>query len=442
VLADTMTAFNCYACHARHGVGGPERDRNPLFRTTIQEMGDEGRVPPPLDGVGDKLNNDWLKHVLRDGAKDRPYMLTRMPRFQLANLDALVRAFVVTDRIEAADVPQSHEPEHRLKATGRQLVGEQSLGCVKCHTFGRHRATGIQALDLQTMTRRLREDWFHRYMVKPQAYRPGTRMPTGFPNGQATIRDVYDGDPRRQLAAIWAYLKDGNKAGVPEGVIGKLIELKPEQNPILYRAFLEGLSPRGIAVGYPEKCHLAWDANRMCLALLWHGRFIDASMHWEGRGDGFQRPLGDHVIRWEETAPVAVLTSTDAPWPGESPKDRGYAFRGYRLNERKQPTFLYQTPQFRVEDFPQPVARGAEGVFTRRLTITAAEPVENVYVRVAAGRKIEPQADGAFLVNGAVRVKLTSAATSILRESNGREELLVPLDLTTGSAEVIKEIVW
>ncbi|MDB5388793.1 MAG: petJ, partial [Planctomycetaceae bacterium] len=97
-IAHTMAAFNCYACHSRDKVGGPERDRNSLFVSAIPEMGDEGRVPPPLDGVGDKLNEDWMRHVLDNGARDRPYMLTRMPKFGGANVGHLTAAFVATDR--------------------------------------------------------------------------------------------------------------------------------------------------------------------------------------------------------------------------------------------------------------------------------------------------------------------------------------------------------
>src|SRR4029434_9573117 len=80
-VSRTMTAFNCYACHARGGSGGPAHDRNPLFLTSIHEMGHEARIPPPLDGVGDKLTTDWLRHVLQEGSKDRPYMRARMPKF-------------------------------------------------------------------------------------------------------------------------------------------------------------------------------------------------------------------------------------------------------------------------------------------------------------------------------------------------------------------------
>ena len=140
------------------------------------------------------------------------------------------------------------ESEIRSKAQGRFLAGDKALGCIKCHTFGGHQTPGIRGLDLQTMTRRVREDWFHRYMVDPARYRPGTRMPSGFPEGKATVRDVYEGDPSKQLAALWSWLKDGDKAGLPEGLVGNVIELRPDARPVIYRNFIEGLSARGIAV--------------------------------------------------------------------------------------------------------------------------------------------------------------------------------------------------
>ena len=85
VVAETMAVFNCYACHSRDRVGGPAEGLNRSFLTTKPEMGDEGRLPPPLDGAGATLTADYFRHLLERGAHDRPYMLTRMPGFGLAN---------------------------------------------------------------------------------------------------------------------------------------------------------------------------------------------------------------------------------------------------------------------------------------------------------------------------------------------------------------------
>ncbi|MCU0715396.1 MAG: hypothetical protein MUD03_04635, partial [Pirellula sp.] len=54
-LHHQLVASNCYACHQRGEIGGPEVARDRLFLTTTQEMGNEGRVPPMINDVGDKL---------------------------------------------------------------------------------------------------------------------------------------------------------------------------------------------------------------------------------------------------------------------------------------------------------------------------------------------------------------------------------------------------
>lgn len=134
-----------------------------------------------LDGAGDKLNEAWLKTILNEGAKDRPYMTTRMPKFGNAAADALVPRLIASDLQESVAPIVMPEADHRVKADARLMVGDQALSCIKCHTFEQYAATGIQSLDMTTMTRRLRRDWFHRYMLDPQQYRPGTRMPAAWP---------------------------------------------------------------------------------------------------------------------------------------------------------------------------------------------------------------------------------------------------------------------
>jgi len=442
VIHQTMVTFNCYACHQRNDVGGPEFDRNPLFLTTQHEMGDEGRVPPPLNGVGDKLRENWLRNVLQNGANDRPYMVTRMPKFGGDNVGHLAKAFVEADQRNEAQLAQFDDPEHRVKSAGRELVGDNGLACIKCHTFSKYRATGIQAISLTDMTRRIREDWFLRYLYEPSKYRPGTRMPTGFPNGEAVVKDIYDGDPNKQISAIWTFLSEGDKAGIPDGLIADMIELKPESEPILYRNFIEGLSPRGIAVGYPENAHLAWDANELCMKLIWHGKFIDASLHWNGRGQGRQRPLGDHIMQFEPAIPFDQLASRDAAWPTESVRTRdGFQFLGYELDEKGRPTFRYETPFGVISDFPEPRPRSEEeGTFVRHLSIASNKAAENVYFRAAVGKSIEETGDG-FLIDDAIRIQL-SVEGAFIRELNGQKELLIPVDLKDGELSFTQKISW
>jgi len=166
-------------------------------------------------------------------------------------------------------------------------------------------------------------------------------MPAAWPRGRSVVPHILGGDSAVQIEAIWTYLSDGRQAKVPSGVQREAIELQPTDRPIIYRNFIEGLSPRGIATGFPEKVHFAWDAEQMPPRLIWHGAFIDASLHWSGRGAGNQSPLGDHIMTLPSGPPLAVLSSLDQPWPDVNPREHGFRFRGYSLNKVGTPTFRY-----------------------------------------------------------------------------------------------------
>lgn len=207
-IARTMTAFNCYACHERDKVGGVEADVNKYFLTLQPEMGEEGRIPPSLTGVGAKLNPAYLKKILTEGSHDRPYMHTRMPKFGAASA-ALVELYGKVDTAEAAPQIALAEPLTKAKAAARKMVGE-SFGCVKCHTFGGSKAEGVQGIDLTLMTQRLKKDWFYNFMQNPSKYRPGTRMPGPFEGGKSLLKDVLGGSADNQIEAMWVYLADGS----------------------------------------------------------------------------------------------------------------------------------------------------------------------------------------------------------------------------------------
>ncbi|MFM8470973.1 MAG: c-type cytochrome, partial [Limisphaerales bacterium] len=85
----TLTRLNCLACHQRGDLGGVPANRNPHFTGKDENLGDQGRIPPPLTGVGAKLKREWLRDVVVNGASVRPYVNTRMPKFGAANTEAL-----------------------------------------------------------------------------------------------------------------------------------------------------------------------------------------------------------------------------------------------------------------------------------------------------------------------------------------------------------------
>jgi mono/diheme cytochrome c family protein len=450
----TMATLNCYACHMRDNVGGPEADRLAWFTSAIPEMGEEGRLPPLLSGAGDKLTDDYLNHVLRNGDRLRPYMLVRMPQFGSAAAD-LAAHWVKSDRRtegvaqpkDAQPKDESEEAEFRTLAAGRQLAGVKGLACVQCHTFGNQRAIGIQAINLLSMPQRLREDWFQRYMLHPTLYRPGTRMPASFPEGKSVLTTVYDGDANRQIHALWRFLSEGERAGIPDGLQRDQIVLEPQDKPIIYRNFLEGLSARGIAVGYPGGLNLAWDAETMRMAQIWHGQFIDASMHWRDRGVGRQRPLGDHLLFLEPSASVAFLDKPDAAWPKNTNRQEGYQFKGYRLLQGGKPTFRYLIEDVEVLDTPD-IKQNPKGdpalvrTWTLQGTSTTSTPI---YLRLAVGDQIQNVKPGVWKVDNRfeIELNLTNLPAPVVRTSEGKQELVIAIEKLGKDTKSIQcEIRW
>ena len=439
-----MAANNCYACHSRDTVTGPESARDKLFATKMQEMGNEGRLPPPLTGVGDKLRPEVIDRILAEGSKDRPYMTTRMPGFGNKNLVGLRESFERLDQRDSTGrdrIPDSHSEQGKeFIAAGRKLVGSMGLSCIKCHRFGDKATPGIAAIDLLKTPERLREDWFRRYLMAPVEYRPGTRMPLSFPDGRSVLTNVFDGDANKQIDAMWLYLSEGKAAKKPIGLDVESIVLTPDSRPVLYRNFIEGLGPRGIGVGYPERVNLAWDAGNMSLSLLWKNDFIDAGKHWTGRGVGTQTPLGDFMVKLDSAPPIAQLDSFEAAWPKKTAREQGYQFLGYRLNQAGQPIFRYRFSQVDVEDFVRPELEknGSVGI-QRELKVIIRKPTDGLVLRIASGA-LRSENDGTYKLDDQVRITTKGCAVEI-RRIDDHQELRAKLP-THGEFVITESLQW
>lgn len=431
----TMTRLNCYACHDRDGVGGPEASGRSGWLSVMgdADLGEEGRIPPHLTGVGGKLRVEWIEEVLTQGSKVRPYMRTRMPVFGVAHTGAL------PGQLSAADLAPDALPEPVTTARdakyGHLLVGRDGLSCVSCHTFGTHGSLGIPGLALDTMQKRLRWDWFRRYLPDPAALRPGTRMPSFWPEGVAVNDEILEGDTDAQIRSIWAWMGEGIRADVPAGMIRGRRELLPDSEPLIYRNFIEGAGPRAIGVGYPERAHLAWDAGQLRLALMWQGAFIDSARHATDRGVGFEPPLGDSVLKFPAGPSVAILADPAAPWPTTADKSLGYRFKGYSLGDDRRPTFYFEVGGSFVTDRYVPNVDGVDVSFTRTIEVRGVAG-RVLWLRVATG-DVESMEDGTYQVNGRLSVGLTGATGVVVGN-----ELRVPLVLDGGVARVEVQMMW
>ena len=156
----------------------------------------------------------------------------------------------------------------------------------------------------------------------------------------------------------------------------------PEGEATLYRNFIDGAGPRAIGVGYHEGVNLAFDANNMRLAMIWHGEFIDGARHWIGRGQGFQPPAGSDVIRLPDGVVITELENSDSVWPGSEYRTRELDFEGYTLDKFQRPTFKYSREDISITDKVIPVNSIFEekpGKLRRIVKFSSDEAPSNLY---------------------------------------------------------------
>lgn len=434
-----MAAMNCYACHQRGELGGPDDSRRELFKTKVSiDLGEEGKIPPNLNTVGSKFRKEALEKILYHGelhVRGR-YMATRMPGFGKENLEDLLEAFVKVDAQEGdAEAPEFNYGSAR---DGQALVGTSGVSCIACHNVAGRQGQGIPGIDLATASARLSPGWLRRFLLNPAAFNKDTRMPGYWPNGVASFQKIAGGDTRAQMDGLWNYFSLGKSMPPPPGVAeegGAGSELKPTLSPIVHRTFMTDVGPRAIVAGFPERVHVAFDANVVRLAKAWRGRFFDASGVASGRSDKFFGPLGTDVIDLPPGPAFAKLESPNDAWPKAEKADRnvGGRFRGYQLDDNGMPTFFYELEGVRISEQPAPTLKPGGAVLVRKFTLTT-EAATEISLLAAAGSAIEARADE-WSVDKKLSVKVVSETplTPRLRPGGPGQELIVPIKLAAGA---------
>ncbi len=437
-VAHAMTALNCVACHARPDVGGPTPEMLALFTSNDDaELGDEGRIPPALDGVGNKLRAETITDILENGTKVRPYMHARMPVFAAPQIAELPANLAAVDSIAADGREPEFTPE--LATIGHRLVGTDGVSCVQCHTAGGHPALGIPAFDLASMHERLRPGWFRKHLLDPQKTNPGTRMTAFWGNGgtDRIYPEILGGDPVRQVDAIRSYLSLGESMPLPKGVVPDAGEyaLVPSDRPIVFGTFMEGVSPRTIAVGLPDNVHYAYDAESIRLAKAWRGAFMDARGTWHGRAGQLENPEGRDVVAMPDGATFAVLKTRADAWPAPNRRDAAgvrngaWRFAGTSRDEQGRPAFHAELDGVRITERPLP--RLAEGGtrLIREFRIASDVGRGDLYARLAVASSIEPSGgegdNRRWRTADGVVIEVRGANSFIREGVDGMKELVV-----------------
>lgn len=382
--ARVAMAFNCLQCHDKDGQGGVAEGLKPYFHTRDEaELGDEGRLPPRLNLVGWKLNTPWLRTVLFEAGRARPYMATRMPQFGKENLGTLAEELTK----EAGFWPDRDDKEpastDSMVVAGRTLVGDGGLNCISCHVFGKFPPAGTPGPNIVNFAERLRYDWWQTYARAPQRQKPGTRMPSFFITGTSTVTAVLAGDPHAQIDALWSYFRLSNFAPPPQGLsTGAGYTVAVGDTPRIFRSFMKDAGSRGIAVGYPQGLHFGFDATEVRLADAWKGSFIDAAGAWANRGGQVATGQGQAV--WTAPAGPALAINVDPQsWPTATGTEGGLHFKGYTLDKAGVPTFEYTLGPALVRERFEPEQLGA--AMRRTFEIRGLKAGDSVWLNAGTG---------------------------------------------------------
>jgi hypothetical protein len=269
-------------------------------------------------------------------------------------------------------------------------------------------------------------------------------MPTAWPDGRAAFRTILDGDTDRQIEAIWYYLSLGTSAADPSGIRSVSTKLTVTDHARTFRGRSRIAGFRGIAVGLPEKLSYAFNAETGTLSALWRGDFI--GVNWNGQGSGDFNPASEPIALAQDVSFVQ-LADENSTWPLKPvmtkeaklnpnplyPKNVGYQFGGYYLDEASVPTFMYRSGSIGIEDRSEATGSPDAPQLKRVLQFDSPAP-QTVWFRALTG-EIQQESERVYRSG---RLRLTVPATEtrmrVFSTEPQQQELLLRLEIPQGKS--------
>jgi hypothetical protein len=216
----------------------------------------------------------------------------------------------------------------------------------------------------------------------------------------------------------------------PHHSIGSLIASKPSDpiilsanNNVTLRSFMDFKKPadtksfrivHAISVGSPENLHYTYDLDKGAIVQVWRGLFLDATPMWNDRGDGSSLPLGSVNLLNHD---LLLSNNSTSAWPKDT-TGTGFKPLGYTLDEQDLPTFSYKVYGSKIQD----KIRVVEGnLISREISLD-----QNLVARIAEGSQIVKVNDKLFVIDDkSYFIKIDSGTNAVIRDSNGKKELLL-----------------
>jgi mono/diheme cytochrome c family protein len=476
-----LAEHNCLACHAREGtrealplLPPPLADGLPALAKRYPALVEQvpAMTPPALNSVGDKLTDEALAFAIaRQGPAHRPYLKVRMPRFPLRDeeLKTLVRHLVIADRIPpglSAKVP-SVDPAQRARyaLAGGRLVSADGFGCTSCHQVGSvlpsQAPLNARGADLSQLGKRIRREWFDRWLHDPARIVPRMEMPSV----QVPVTGVLGGKLEEQVAAVWYVLNvPGFEPPPPNPVrIFRQSGNKPRAEPLLVTDVLEqgdSVVTRPFLVGLANRHNVLFDIETGALSLWAVGdtarqRTRGKTWFWELAGSpvlesGLSRPdvslmseggrltartrgqFVTEVDAWEVSGPALTIRYRLA-FPRTADREEASGERMVRIERRLAP-LVSERPGV-SSGFSQELTAGPLPAGARlRLEVLSADAARRTTL-TPDGREIRlgDRLSSRIVLREPARVKFSADRTHLLLTGDKKQSARVVLHYLTGA---------
>jgi mono/diheme cytochrome c family protein len=146
--------YKCLSCHQLGGQGG--------------------KLAPNLDFEGSKVQKEWLKKYLEKPYAIRPYLVERMPRFNMTNHEVKIVADYVELVLRNNEIDAITHAQIGNPSLGRRLYFDKYV-CQSCHSINGD--GGYYGPALEGVADRLKFAWLDTRLFNPHPYESGAREP-------------------------------------------------------------------------------------------------------------------------------------------------------------------------------------------------------------------------------------------------------------------------
>ena len=179
----------------------------------------------------------------------------------------------------------------------------------------------------------------------------------------------------------------------------------------------------------------------MRLAMIWKGKFADPAGVWSSQGHGRVRPIGGSRI---EFSVGPELDDAESQWIVDEGRPPQHRFKGYTLDDKQRPAFLYRVDGVMVEDYlvDVPDSDANQSFIRRTLTLQADQPWPLMMFRAAEGKTIINEGNGVFLIDGTLRIRVDDQHTGEVVTAAEGKRLRIPIDGSVSASKLILDYIW